>query len=167
MKGHLRHDFTFAAGGEKRQRPIEGKPFRILLIGDFSGRAWRRAKGEVAALRPPMAVDVESFDRVLAALAPRAPIASGSEEQPTAIMMKELDAFHPDALFSGLSTFEALRGIKTKLKAGGSIDEAAEEIRRRLGMPASPAAASDKAVPEPPAAPPQPSESTGALFERL
>jgi type VI secretion system protein ImpC len=164
MKGHLRHDFTFAAPGAKGQQPIEGKPFRILLIGDFSGRAWRRTKGDVAPLRPPMAVDVESFDRILAALGPQAPIASGSDEEPTAIMMKELDAFHPDALFSGLSTFEALRGIKAKLKAGGSVDEAADEIKRRLGMPAAPA--SDKAVSnERPAQ--EHSEPTGALFERL
>jgi len=80
--------------------------------------------------------------------------------------MKELDAFHPDALYSGLSTFEVLRGIKTKLKAGGSVDEAAEEIRRRLGMPA-PAAASEAASQQPPAAAQAPSEPTGAMFERL
>jgi type VI secretion system protein ImpC len=74
-------------------------PFRILVVGNFSGGASR--------IRKPVAVDRDNFDEVLALLAPEVSLEFAGTR--LAIRFNELDDFHPDRLFRRLAPFEALR----------------------------------------------------------
>ncbi|HET7539618.1 MAG TPA: type VI secretion system contractile sheath large subunit [Polyangiaceae bacterium] len=157
MKNHLHYETTFAAKGAPSRRK-ESEPFRVLLIGDFSGRRWQRARGEVRPLRRPVAVDVEHFEHAMGAFQPRLLDGDGVLE------LTSLDSFHPDTLFAQMSVFEALRRIRSNLQSGGSIEQAMVDVKNWLQEPAS-------AGVEPPA-PTAPanrgaSEDTSSLLGRL
>ncbi len=74
------------------------RPFRILLAGDFSGRAWR-ADSRPAVLR---FIDRDNFDDVLSA--------AGVELDLDGIKLQfnGLEDFHPDRLCARLGLFEQL-----------------------------------------------------------
>ena len=146
---------TFGSGGAgPRKLREEGTPFRLLLIGDFSGRALRRAAGEAVPLRRPVKLDAAELDRAIATLAPVLPIAGGETFRPAA-----LDDFHPDHLFARLAMFEEARRLRKELRTGGGDTFAALEawLRKATG-----AAVGDE-LPAPPAA----SESEASALERL
>jgi len=76
-------------------------PFRILLLGDFSGRTssdWR-----------PVEIDRDNFEDVLARLAPSF----------SGMKFRELDDFHPDRIYQS-PLFAELREERRKVDAGGS-----------------------------------------------
>src|SRR6185436_20761162 len=65
-----RTTFEFELGtAPRRRRPDDEDPMRILVMGDFGGRA-QHAKGDLAR-RKPAAIDVDHFERVIARIAPR------------------------------------------------------------------------------------------------
>jgi type VI secretion system protein ImpC len=84
------------ARGRERPRPGEESAMRILVVGDFSAGT-RRATEEHRdpAKRRPVAVDVDSFERVMARLAPPE--------------FGTLDDFHPDTLYRQRPAFRKLR----------------------------------------------------------
>ena len=67
----LEFEFNFRSPPRGGDRGDDDRPMRILVIGDFSGRASRRVAG-VGDLdqRPTSAVDVDNFDALLDKLAP-------------------------------------------------------------------------------------------------
>jgi type VI secretion system protein ImpC len=74
------------------------RPFRILLVGDFSGRAWRADSSPAL----PRLIDRDNFDDVLNA--------AGVELELDAIHLQfhELEDFHPDRICARLGLFEEL-----------------------------------------------------------
>jgi type VI secretion system protein ImpC len=78
---------------------------RIAILGDFGGRA----NGGAAGIRPPIEVDRDNFDAVMAQLRVEAQIPVAG-----AIHFRDLDDFHPDYLYSTLDMFSGLR------EAGGA-----------------------------------------------
>ena len=77
--GELQIDFKISPQ-PTQEAPPEDQPFRIALIGDFSGRA---SRGEVASVkeiagRRPVPVDRDNIDDVLARLGVVVAAASGS-----------------------------------------------------------------------------------------
>lgn len=98
----------------------DGKPFRILVIGDFSGRSWRQESGAVT-LRP-VSVDRDNFEEVMAALGVSVDLGS------QILRFRELEDFHPDALFRSAEIFsrvpEPERPAATVVPPlGGLLDE--------------------------------------------
>src|SRR5947208_1806983 len=90
---------NLTTGGEDAlpERPEPNTPFRIALLGNFSGRT---AAGTSLADRRPVPVDRDNFDEVLARfnVTIRVPVVAGAIEIP----VQELDHFHPDHLFQQL-----------------------------------------------------------------
>ncbi len=87
-----------------RQRAAEREadaPFRILVLGDFSGRANRGICEPAAACRRTYRIDRDNFDQVLARLRPQLCIRSGNS-----LSFSELDDFHPDRLHERLPAVE-------------------------------------------------------------
>src|SRR5689334_913382 len=82
-------------------RPEPDTPFRILVVGDFTGGCGRN--------RRAIEIDRDNFDEVLAKLAPSLRLSFGSVVVPVAF--KEIEDFHPDRLFERLQPFQALRGL--------------------------------------------------------
>lgn len=97
-------DLGFGPRGAPRREPEA--PMRLLLIGDFSGRP--AGERPPLATRPTHRLDIEELDRALAKLQPRIGAAVSVVEP------RSLDDFHPDALFSKLDLFRALRTARTQ-----------------------------------------------------
>ena len=120
----MEFDMAFGNRGgtiRKPRRREQGEPFRLLLMGDFSGRAAARDRGEVAPLRRPLAVDAAEVDRAVAALAPALAVAVPG--QPDEIVRPaSLEDFHPDQLFARLALFEEPRRLRRALRAGAGDD---------------------------------------------
>lgn len=119
-------------------------PFRILLLGDFSGRSgatWR-----------PVEVDRDNFEEVLAGVAPGF----------SGMRFQELDDFHPDRIYRQNKLFQALREVRRKLEAPATFAGAAAEIRARSQQPAAAAPAARV-----PAAPPTASPVGGSWLDSI
>lgn len=96
--------FNFGSGDATPREP--DAPMRLLLLGDFSGQT--AAERTPLAQRPPLRVDIDSLDRVLAKLAPRVQTPAGP------VAFATLDDFHPDALYDRLELFGALREARAR-----------------------------------------------------
>src|SRR5262245_48125822 len=96
---------------ELEARPSDEMPFRVLLIGDWSGRANQglsASSEELAGWRPRL-VDRDNLDQVLARLGVKLHIPLTDDgSQSLTVNLNELQDFHPDALFRRLEIFEAL-----------------------------------------------------------
>ena len=92
-------------------------PFRILLLGDFSGRAARVAQESKAW--KPRAIDRDNFEEVLARVGPEF----------SGMRFRELDDFHPDQIYRDNQLFEQLRDVRRKLDEPATFTEATAEIR--------------------------------------
>jgi type VI secretion system protein ImpC len=83
------------------------EPFRILVLGDFSGRANRGVHAPLAGRRP-VPVDLDNFDEVMAGMGvslrlPRVALSFGS-----------LDDFHPDAIYESADVFRELADLRSR-----------------------------------------------------
>ncbi len=91
--GDVRLDVNAGAAPSEKQAyaavPEPETPFRILLLGDFSGRASKAAK---PAMRwKPLGIDRDNFEEVLGSL--------GVEFSELSISFRELDDFDPDSIY--------------------------------------------------------------------
>lgn len=99
-----------SAGREKMDaKPDPGTPFRILVLGDFSGRANRGAQetGRKLASRKPVLIDRDNFDEVLQRLRPALELPGAGT-----LRFTELDDFHPDRIFESTEFFGELRAAR-------------------------------------------------------
>ena len=114
-------------------RPAEDIPFRILLPGDWSGRANRRAFCPTSELKTfrPLLVDRDNLDQLITRLGVRLNIPNTEDgSQSIAINFKSLDDFHPDRLYQRLDIFESLRRLRAQLENPRTFAEAAAEFRQ-------------------------------------
>jgi type VI secretion system protein ImpC len=80
-------------------------PFRILVLGDFSGRSNRGVRGGLAGSRPTP-VDLDNFDEVMAAMQTSLRL-PGAE-----LRFRQLDDFHPDAIYRNAEIFQKLAAAR-------------------------------------------------------
>jgi hypothetical protein len=106
-------------------------PFRIALLGDFTGRGNRGAieTGRALAARRPVRVDRDDMDDAIGRLSPELllPVRGGSESG--LVRFSELDDFHPDRLYDRLPRFRALRETRER----ASVAVAAGDLGRQSG----------------------------------
>lgn len=109
------------------------KPFRILLLGDFSGRSYRRRHEDEADLvrRPVLRVDRDNLDQVLARVAPWLELGPHVR-----IAFRELEDFHPDRLYASLEIFRRLRDLRARLAEPATFPAAARELGVALAQAA-------------------------------
>lgn len=111
--------------------PDSDTPFRIIILGDFSGRANRghQETGGALASRSPILIDRDNFDQVMGKLSPQLALPLGGEgELPVTLKFADLDDFHPDRLFERTHIFRKLREVRQKLSDPDSFAEAAEKL---------------------------------------
>src|SRR5687768_5570513 len=87
------------------QSPEPDTPFRILVIGDFTGRG---SRGLPPHRPKPILIDRDNFEHVMARLAPSIKLDAADGRQ-IALSFRDLDDFHPDRLFEQLDLFRSLR----------------------------------------------------------
>jgi type VI secretion system protein ImpC len=123
---------------ENRAVPEPETPFRIAILGDFSGWANRAILDSALAGRRPLLVDRDNFEAVLAKLGVeiKLPLA-GSESPPVTIRFRELEDFHPDRLFESLEVFQALRDTRQSLKDPSTFAALAKEFQKENKAPES------------------------------
>src|SRR5436309_8295942 len=107
-------------------RPDPNTPFRILCVGDFSGRS----SGDIVA------VDRDDLDDALARLHPELRLDTPVEVR---LDLASLEDFHPDRLVDRLDVFHAFRTVRRRLHEPDGFRAAATEVRRWMSR-AAPAA---------------------------
>ncbi|MDR3703033.1 MAG: type VI secretion system contractile sheath large subunit [Candidatus Sulfopaludibacter sp.] len=101
------------------------EPFRILVMGNFSGGAGRN--------RRLIEIDRDNFDQVLSLTAPELRLASGGVQIP--VRFRALDDFHPDQLLARLPLFQKLRELRQRLADPAMFSAAAAELEPRANPP--------------------------------
>jgi len=118
---------------ESERRPADDVPFRVLLIGDWSGRANRRALASTDELktRTPLLLDRDNLDQLMARLGVRLNLRLGPEtSQLLTVTFNQLEDFHPDSLFRRLEIFELLRRTRSDLESPATFPTAAATVRK-------------------------------------
>ncbi|MCA1684565.1 MAG: type VI secretion system contractile sheath large subunit [Planctomycetia bacterium] len=87
--------------------PKDDTPFRIAVLGDFSGRAARGAAGssEEIGRRRARKVDRANLDDLIARTAPALELDLGAAGGTVALSFRSLDDFHPDAIHARVAAF--------------------------------------------------------------
>jgi len=80
-------------------------PFRILVLGDFSGRANRGLTTGLAGQRPVL-VDLDNFEEVMAGMQTSLRLPGGK------LRFRELDDFHPDHIHRNAEIFQKLGELR-------------------------------------------------------
>ncbi len=123
-----------SAGRERPpQKPEPETPFRIALLGDFSGRASRqlRETGDKLASRRASRVDRDNFDEVMAKLGVRLVLPLGNGGEPgLSLDFSGLDDFHPDRIFASTAIFQKLRQMRDRV----SNPETFAQVLTELGL---------------------------------
>ncbi len=111
----------------------EDVPFRVLLIGDWSGHANRSIFSSTEELKTwrPLLVDRDNLDQLIARLGVRLNVPLTNDgSQTLSISFNQLDDFHPDHLFERLEIFDSLRRTRARLKNPDTFAGAAVEVRQ-------------------------------------
>ncbi len=128
--GEIHLDVT--AGRERMDAmPDSETPFRVAILGDFSGRANRHLIeiGDALARKRPILVDRDNFDAVFAKIAPHLDLTLGDEgDDKTRLPFNELDDFHPDRLFEQAPLFRKLRDTRDQLSDPATFARTAKEL---------------------------------------
>jgi type VI secretion system protein ImpC len=101
------------------EAPSPETPFRILFLGDFSGRsAARAAPPKLRTVR----IDRDNVSQVMSSLQIALPLAGETA------VFRDVDDFHPDGLFERLETFKTLRRLRERLGNDKTFAAAAAEM---------------------------------------
>ena len=100
------------------QTPKAETPFRVAILGDFSGRANRGVcePGDGIAKRRVWAVDRDTLDEVMARLGVEIRLPMAKKAPPLSLYFRELDDFHPDRLFDSSGRARAYRRHRRRLQ---------------------------------------------------
>jgi type VI secretion system protein ImpC len=142
----------------RRQRSDDdgATPFRVVVLGDFSGRP--RAERDALAQRRAVRVDIDNFESVFARMAPLAEIAGLQDKLGVALRIKleTMEEFSADAVLArlpaqALARASAPQGVMPAPAPVAQAEDAAAMMQRLLGghLPAgSPALAAAPAAPK-------------------
>jgi type VI secretion system protein ImpC len=153
-----------AGGDSSGARPSSETPFRIAMLGDFSGRANRGVVDDKAiAKRRVVLVDRDNFEEVLSRSGAGIQLSLG-EGASLQLRFSELEDFHPDRIFQSLEIFGKLREMRSRLEDPSTFQDAAEELGLR-----SRDSASEPIKPDPsPAVATSPAHSaSGSLLDEM
>ena len=145
---------------EAQGSPDPETPFRIAVLGDFSGRANRQIIDNDLAGRKPILVDRDTIDDILKKLRTEIvlPVMS-NDVPPVRAAFSGMDDFHPDHLFKRLDIFGALRDIRQAIKDPSSFASMVKEFQSSSTPPAP--AKAEKAIED------MSSQTTGNLADQV
>lgn len=96
-------------------QPQDDTPFRILLMGDLTGRCGRGDRSQGPAQWRLHRIDRDNLDEVMARLNVELALPlRGLDAPPVTVRFAELDDFHPDRLYERLEIFRELRERRSK-----------------------------------------------------
>jgi type VI secretion system protein ImpC len=110
--------------------PEADTPFRILVLGDFSGRGLRGERAPLAGRRPK-ALDCDNLDEVLASFSPSVHLPQGT------LRFRALDDFHPDWIYRQTDLFLRLADLRNHSAAVAASAEETSGAAAPAGGPLS------------------------------
>jgi type VI secretion system protein ImpC len=121
------------------------RPMRILVMGDFSGRANRAVQdGAGLASRPILRIDLDNFEGAPGRLSCALDLAlDGPDAAPIRIDIRQFDDFHPDQVYRQPGLFAAISSLRAQLADPSSFDHAAAQLGAAAHQPAAPPASAD------------------------
>ena len=122
-----RFSFHLEAESAPDSRAVEDEPFRIALLGDFSGRSQRPPVGA----RKPILIDRDNFDEVIEGLGVGVDLPGGR------LSIGSLDHFHPDHIYARHPAFKDLGQNRARLDNPETFPEAARELLGEKTAPVS------------------------------
>ena len=164
MPTHLnfgRMQFDINLGSQAARVPRDPEtPFCLAALGDFSGRANRKALEPVGQRRPAL-VDCDNFGEVMAKLGAKLRLPHPQRPQEALeIRFERLEDFHPDELLKRVAPWAKARELRDQLLNPATSSGAATELQSLLGQTAS-------STPESPLAPAAGGESDQDALSRL
>jgi type VI secretion system protein ImpC len=123
--GKINFEFGFGSAPAGVQRDPD-KPFRILVLADFSGRGARGVR-EALGTRRLRPVDIDNLESVLAGFGAALNLPEGT------IKFESLDDFHPDQLLKNLPASSELLTARRLLRAPATAAQGARVLERLLG----------------------------------
>jgi type VI secretion system protein ImpC len=136
-------------------KPAPDTPFRILILGDFSGRTHGGAveTGDALAARRVRQVDRDNLDETLAALKVRLSLPGlGPGKAAEVLSFTSLEDFHPDQIFARLGIFKVFQAARKKAQDPQELAKVMGSLPARQEVPPKPEAPSPK-VPAPSSTP--------------
>ena len=137
---------------ESSRRPVEAtdgsdtESFRIVVLGNFSGRA----SGTAAAhpIKLPQRIDIDSLDAVLARLTSGMRLMlPGAAGDVIEVSIRSMEDFEPDALFLRHPLFARLRELRSRLADPATFEAAATEMQTSdVSVAPPPSVEDDKAT---------------------
>jgi len=161
-------DFKIVASMEEtRRKPEAETPFRICIMGDFSGRANRGIVDSAFEKQRPIHLDRDNIEDVMDRLGVQINLSvAGKENLPINIRFSELDDFHPNSIFEHLEVFKTLRDTRKRLNDPRTFESAKKEMRLWAG--AGTASERSQSASEPPVPkPPPPGQATGSILDQI
>lgn len=120
--------FTAVTLESQRTGIVEEPPFKLLVLGDWSGDAEQKD----LASRRVIEVDRDNFDETIAKLGVRLELEFNGSPLP--LEFGDLDDFHPDQIFRSVPIFAELRDLRRRLKDENTFNGAAREVRERFAI---------------------------------
>ena len=137
---------------EGRSVPDEETPFRMIVLGDFSGRANRGIVDPKIAIRKPLSVDRDNIDDILVKLGVEISLPIlGKDVAPVRLTFTDMEDFHPDRLYERVNLFDSVKDLRKSLKD--------PEIVAALAGRATPTPSAKEQAP--------PTQATGSLLDRI
>jgi type VI secretion system protein ImpC len=145
---------------------LDETPFRIALVGDWSGRASRSlvAAGPELKSRRFLIVDRDNLDQVMSKLSVQLhlPVTADDSLSVTADF-NQLDDFHPDRMIERLDIHDRLRSVRSRLMDPATFAETAREIREWSNTTPM----SQETVAQQESNDPEPASDHGRLLEQI
>jgi hypothetical protein len=117
-----RVDLTSTLEEVERERaaPDRDERFRILVLGDFSGRDSRGAKdlADLAGARTPVRVDRDNIEELPGDLDTKVRVQLLEHGAPLTFAIRSFEDLHPDRLFTDTAPFDALYRTRQGLSSG-------------------------------------------------
>lgn len=136
MTGRLDFGFTFGApAAGPSALPRDGKPFRIVVLGDFSGHGLRGLpQPKALAQRKPVRVDIDNVDAVFTRLAPALALSlPGVAAGSLGLGFGSTDDFHPDQLLPRLPEPVLTAHVPAAAPPAAAPEDHASTLERLLG----------------------------------
>lgn len=156
-------DFESAVSLQTGATPLpEDEPFRLLLLGNWSGK--NSASADLA-VRHPLEIDRDNFAEMMWKLNVALDLdLNGDGQDILSLQFNKLDDFHPDSIFHQVSLFSNLRETRRGLLNKNTFNQTAREVRDWIG-------GSDKEESAPAEAPADATESappaSGNLLDQI
>ncbi len=107
----------------------DDEPFRILMLGDWSGREFHSTSSDLLESRP-IEIDRDNFDDVIRKFGIKINLDLQNDiNSMVTVHIKEFDDFHPDRIFQQLPYFSHLRDIRRRLFEPDNFNNTANEVR--------------------------------------